>query len=97
MEPRAAVASAAIEPHSIVALAALAEAAISDDLDAVAVRECALQRRVEFCRGSGYHYEVSGLGSLAPCWRKSSVKLRAAPATREVGEPYGSRLERLLR
>src|SRR5207245_2808674 len=50
--PRAAVASAAIEPHSIVALAALAEAAISDDLDAVAVRECPLQRRVELRRGS---------------------------------------------
>jgi len=90
--PRAAVASAAIEPHSIVALAALAEAAISDDLDAVAVRECPLQRRVELRRGSSYHHEVSGLGSLAPCWRKSSVKLRAEAATREVGEPYGSGL-----
>jgi len=90
--PRAAVASAAIEPHSIVALAALAEAAISDDLDAVAVRECPLQRRVELCRGSSYHHEVSGLGSLVPYWRKSSVKLRAAAATREVAEPYGSGL-----
>jgi len=43
---RAAVAQAAIKPHRIVALPALAEAAIPNHLDAVAVRKCLLQRRV---------------------------------------------------
>jgi len=41
--PSAAVTSAAIERHRIIASPALTEAAIPDDLDAVAVLECPLQ------------------------------------------------------
>src|SRR5437660_11838325 len=71
MEPRAAVASAAIEPYSIVALAALAEAAISDDLDAVAVRECPLQRRVRIGGLGGRSTIVGVPPSAVPNFTKS--------------------------
>src|SRR2546425_12172995 len=47
MEPRAAVASAAIEPHSIVAVAAPAGAGVTDGLAAGAVRGCPLEGAAE--------------------------------------------------
>src|SRR5439155_15082508 len=95
--PSAAVASAAIEPHCIVASPALAETAVPDDLDAVAVLECPLQRRIQLCRGSSHHHEVSRLVPLARCRRTPSVKRRAAAAACEIGEPQGPGPQRLPR